>query len=409
MVVLASSGWLPGHAAVIVWAVALLMIGVIWLRRHGDLRRGRAEPILGEDEPGPELDQLGRMSVLVAAKDEEANIERCVQGLLAQDYPNLQIIVIDDRSQDRTAALIDEYERRDPRFTALHVRELPPGWFGKSHAMHTGIAQADGAWLCFSDADCAYDSKRLLSAAGRLAAREKIDLLSVLPRLEAHAWWERVIQPVAGGIMVYWYPPQLVNSPRSPCAYANGAFMLMSRAAYERLGGHASVRQAVNEDMQLARAAKAAGLRLRVIQGGGLLRVRMYEDFHQAWRGWTRIFYGSLGTFKRLLGSVLLLTFISLSPYVSLALGPLLSGANRAWVMGAALFAILCQQSILWGFYRLTGTPAGYALTYPAGALFCLLATWNAMRRVLGGVAITWRGTTYADMSRTSPKHRAAD
>ncbi|MBP9025006.1 MAG: glycosyltransferase, partial [Phycisphaerae bacterium] len=276
------------------WFWITLAIGLVWLRRHLQVNRGGKEHVLSEqdaqtvDQSGGGADSNGwpSLSVVVAAKDEEQNIARCIDGLLAQDYPRLQVIIANDRSRDRTPQIIDDYARRDPRLTAVHVRELPAGWFGKNNAMREAMQQATGELLCFSDADCAYDSPLLLRAAVSFARREGIEFLSVLPRLEANSLWEKVIQPVAGAIMVFWFPPQKVNDPRCREAYANGAFMLMTRRAYEAIGGHEYAKATLNEDMHMARQAKRVGVRLQVLQSAGLYRVRMYTGLKQIWRGW---------------------------------------------------------------------------------------------------------------------------
>lgn len=391
---LALAGSVFEHWSLTVWFYFTGIVGVIWLRRHLDLQRGKNEPILEPDQPGPDAEQLPSLSMLVAAKDEQENIGRCIEGLLAQDYAKLQLIVVNDRSDDRTPQIIDELAQRDPRLTAVHVEELPAGWFGKNHAMHQGVERATGEWLCFSDADCAYDSPYLLRAAVRFALHQKVDFLSVLPRLEATTFWERVVQPVAGAIMVFWFPPHRVNDPRAPHAYANGAFMLMRRDVYDAIGGHEPVKATLNEDMHLARRTKQAGRILRVIRGGDLYHVRMYTGFGQIWRGWSRIFYGCLGTFPRLLASVLMLTFFSVGPYLTLLFAPLLTAA-WPWMAGVAAFTILAQQSILWRFYHLTGNGRSWAISYGLGALLCLGMTFDAMRRLSGTTATTWRGTTY--------------
>ncbi len=389
----------PDSAALVVWFWFTCLIGLVWLKRHLDLNRGRGEPVLREDEPGPERDTLPPLTILVAAKDEQDNLPRCLEGLCAQQYPDLQIVAVNDRSDDRTGQIIDDFARRDSRVTAVHVEHLPEGWFGKNHAMHQGVQRARGRWLCFTDADCAFDSPHLLAAAMRFALREGVDFLSVLPRLEAGTFWERVVQPVAGAIMVFWFPPQKVNSPSSRRAYANGAFMLMPRATYDAIGGHEPVKATLNEDMHMARRVKAAGLALRVIRGGDLYRVRMYTGIGQIWRGWSRIFYGCFGTFPRLLVSVLMLAVFSLSPYLTLLLSPL-AGGGAPWLAAAALFAILAQQSVLWRFYHVTGNGRPWALTYPLGAALCLGMTLNAMRR-LAGTTTTWRGTAYKGGAQT--------
>lgn len=390
--------------ALAAWGVITCLIGLVWLKRHVDFNRGRDQPVLRPDEPGLPDDELPSLSVVVSAKDEQDNIGRCLAGLLAQDYPRLQVVVVDDRSSDRTGQIIDEFAARDSRVSAVHVSDLPAGWFGKNNAMRAGVARAEGQWLCFSDADCTYDSPRLLSAALRYALRERIDFLSVLPRLEAGSFWERVVQPVAGAIMVFWFPPHKVNDPRAPHAYANGAFMLMSRRAYATIGGHEAVRDTLNEDMHMARLAKAAGLRLRVLRGE-LYRVRMYVGLRAIWRGWSRIFYGCFGTLRQLLVSVLMLAVFSLSPYVTLLAGV---AVREWWLVGAAGFAVIGQQSVLWRFYHVTGAGAGWALSYPLGAALCLAMTLNAIRRV-GGTPTTWRGTTYRGGGQTQTEHTGCE
>ena len=381
------------------WFWLTIGIGLVWLRRHLDLNRARGEPVLSERDAAGAPENWPALSVLVAAKDEEENIGRCAASLLAQDYPRLQLIIINDRSDDATGPIIDDLATSDTRLTALHVDELPAGWFGKNNAMRVGVEQATGEMLCFSDADCTFDSPQLLKAAVAHLQRNNVGFLSVLPKLEAHTFWEKIVQPVAGAIMVFWFPPQKVNDPKCPRAYANGAFMLMSRHAYDTIGGHDYVRAALNEDMHLARQAKRVGVRLQVLQGGGMYRVRMYTGLKQIWRGWTRIFYGCFGTFPRLLVSVLMLSIFSVSPYLTLLLSPL-AGAAAPWLALAAGIAIVGQQSILMRFYRISGSPPGWALTYPLGALFCLGVTLNAMTR-LGGATTVWRGTSYHGGAKT--------
>ncbi len=375
-----------------VWFWFLCLIAIVWTRRHIDIYRGTQEPILC---PGDATGNtpLPRLSMLIAAKDEEHNLPRCLDSLLAQNYPNLEIIIADDRSTDRTGAILDEFAARDPRINAVHVRELPPGWGGKNHAMYQALQHATGEFLCFSDADCNYVSPALLAAAVHFTQRENLDFLSVLPELEAHTFWERIVQPPAGAIMVFWFPPQKVNNPAKPQAYANGAFMLMSRRAYEVIGGHEQAKGQLNEDMHFARLAKERGLRIRAIRGDGMYTCRMYTGIGQIWNGWTRIFYCAFGTLPRLLVSVIFLSVFSLLPTLSLLLSPF-CGAAAGGIALAAGLAFVAQQSILWRFYALSRARPWWALTYPLGAALCLAMTINALRRY-GGAATHWRGTVY--------------
>lgn len=376
-----------------VWFWLLAVIALVWARRHLDLNRAARDRVLLPWDADGDPETLPTLTVMVAAKDEEANIGACLTGLLAQDYPRLQIIAANDRSGDRTGPILDELAAADARLRAVHIRELPDGWAGKNHAMHNAVQTARGEWLCFTDADCRFHSPRLLAAAVRFAQREGIEFLSVLPDLEAHTFWEQVVQPPAGAIMVFWFPPARVNDPRSACAYANGAFMLVSRGAYERLGGHEQVKTALNEDMHFARRAKQLGVRLRVLRGSGMYSARMYVGLRQIWNGWSRIFYACFGTLPRLLVSIGFLSVFSLLPTLSLLASPLL-GEYAAGIALSAGLAVLAQQSVLWRFYALSRTPPAWALTYPLGAAICLGMTCNAVRRHWG-VRTHWRGTSY--------------
>lgn len=412
-------GALPGKERVIIesgpawfWFVLMLLIGLVWLRRHLQLAQADREKILTEaDAPRGAASKptLPSLTVLVAGKDEEANIGRCVEGLLRQNYPDLRVIVINDRSTDATPRIIDDAAARDGRLTALHVKELRPGWFGKNNAMREGMERVKTEWFAFTDADCAFESPHLLAASVNYALSQGVDLLSVLPRLEADTFWERVVQPVAGAVLVFWFPPNRVNDPSKPTAYANGAFMLMNRATYDAIGGHERVKTEVNEDMHMARLCKQAGGVLRVVRSRDLYSVRMYTGFRQIWNGWSRIFYGCFGTLPRLVVSFIFLALFSLSPYVTLLVALIVgalgvggdaeaSGAASsgwAWIAGASGVTILAQQSVLWRFWKIQNLPPHWALTYALGATICLGMTVKAMLKLGGISTTTWRGTTY--------------
>lgn len=373
--------------------VLLVIIALIWLKRHGDVNRGVREPMLTAADAPVNVNDLPRLSVLVAAKDEEENIAACLDGLLAQQYPELEIIVINDRSSDRTAAIIEEYAAREDAVRTLHVGELPAGWFGKPHAMHEGVQVAGGEYVCFVDADCRFHDRRLLAAAVGFVTRESVDFLSVLPQLDTVTFWERVVQPPAGAILVYWFPPEKVNDPRSSRAYANGAFMLTSRRVYDEVGGHAGIRGQMHEDMALAREVKRHGLRLHVIRSAAMYSVRMYSGFGATWQGWTRIFYGCFASVGRIVLSIVVLSIFSLLPYVVLAASPLLGsvGPGLALASGAA---VVSQQSLLWRFYGLCRMRPAWALTYPLGAALCVGMMFGTLPRFAGRPTV-WRGTSY--------------
>lgn len=387
----------------LLWVILGLnaVVTAVWLGRHVSISRaGRLLPPLTPDQyPGP-VDDLPPMSMLVAGKDEERNIEGCLDSILRQVHPSLQVIAINDRSGDATGPIMDRIAATDARMRAIHIKELRAGWFGKNNAMREGVEAATADWLCFTDADCVLESARCLAVAQRHAMEHGVDFLSVLPNLDNNSFWERVIQPACGGIMMIWFNPMKVNNPAKRNAYANGAFMLMKRSCYDAIGGHEVVKAEVNEDMHMARIAKAKGLRLRVVSNEHLYAVRMYNSFRQTWNGWSRIFYGCFGTFRRLLLSAVVVVIFSLLPWTTLIASGLaaLAGAELddvrplIWTAAAACAA---QLSVMFRFYRLSHSSPLYAVLYPVGAAVGLGALVNAIRRLSGRSTTTWRGTVY--------------
>jgi chlorobactene glucosyltransferase len=384
----------------VVLTVFSVLVAMLWTSRHVMIyRQQHSGRSLGPDSPGPGSDPP-LVSVVVAAKDEEACIERCVRSMLDQDYPNFEMIVCNDRSDDNTAAIVEQIAAEDPRLRLLNIESLPEGWCGKNNAMQTGIAQSKGEWICMSDADCCQTSNRTLSVAMQHARDNDIDLFSILPGLEMKGFWEKTIQPVCSGVMMIWFSPDKVNNPDKPNAYANGAFMLMRREVYEAIGTHEAVKTEVNEDMHMADRIKKSGMKLRVLRSDGLYTVRMYTSFKQIIRGWSRIFFGTFGTLKRLAISFLLMAVMGLLPYAAALVGLLgfhSGGSTEALVCGiAGLSTVAMQLSVIFRYYRLLGNAGILALTYSMACIITLVVIIISMTKLRTGATVTWKSTSYA-------------
>lgn len=385
------------------WLGLTLVTGIVWLIRHIQLSKAaRVMPPLDSSMYPGKPASTPTVSFLVAAKDEEANIEACLRSMAEQDYPQLELIAVNDRSTDQTGQIMQRIAAETGRLTALNVTAIRDGWFGKNNAMREGVERARGEWLCFTDADCVQVSRRSLSIAMSYALEKNADFLSVLPAHETGSFMESVIQPACSGIMMIWFNPLRVNNPRRKTAYANGAFMLMKRSCYEAIGGHDAVKTELNEDMHMARIAKERGLRLCVVSNVDLYTVRMYDGFKQTIAGWSRIFFGCFGTLGRLLATGAAVFVFSLAPWISLAaaaaLAPGASGEMAgplSSVLWASIAICLLQWSVMFRFYRLNRLNPAYAIAYPIGAAVGLYAVYGAIRRLGGKRAITWRGTTY--------------
>jgi GT2 family glycosyltransferase len=382
-----------GIAIALQWLIRLVMLNVEYRRRR----------LLGSrSHPGQHSD-LPRLTMLVAAKDEEEHIGACVNSLLKQDYPNLEVIVIDDRSDDRTPMILKRLEEEsNGRLRVISILELEDGWFGKNNAMREGVAASGGDWLCFTDADCRMTSVRTLSVAMQEAQQHNVDFLTMTPVLEMNTLWEKITQPACAQTLMFWFQPSRVNDPNRATAYANGAFMLMSRDCYLTIGGHDRVKTEVNEDIQLARHAKQAGLKLRMVENDDLCRAQMYGSALQSFRGWSRILFGSLKSGWRLCFSLSASVLFTLLPPVCLIIsltGLAQAGSAQAtgWTLavGVWLGAVLLCQAAAWRFYSFLQTNRCWSLTYVLGAAVTIAMLLNALLKQAGIVNTTWRGTTY--------------
>jgi hypothetical protein len=223
------------------------------------------------------------VSIIVPARNEEASLSACLQSLVFQAGVPSEIIVVDDGSTDRTRAIAQAF----PKVRMIEATPLPPGWTGKNNAVAAGARAAKGKWLLFTDADTAHKPGSLARAIAE-AEHHHADLLSYSPEQEVHGFWERAVMPVIFAELARKYPPSAVSDFPKNLAAANGQYLLISRAAYDAVGGHAAVASSLLEDVALARAVRDAGLRIRFRYGGDAVRTRMYRGFWQLREGWTK-------------------------------------------------------------------------------------------------------------------------
>jgi chlorobactene glucosyltransferase len=371
----------------------------VWLSRAVTVysEKGRG-PVLSRKSHFGAADQ-GLVSVIVPAKDEEANIGAALETILAQDYPNIEIIVVDDRSTDGTAEVVRRVAERDGRVRLVEVKELAAGWFGKPHAMHAGAREARGEWLLFVDADCRQAPHSVRVGVGFCAA-EGGEMLSLWPVLEMHGFWENAVQPVAGSVLVAWFRPGWVNDPRRRTAFANGQYILIRRSTYEAVGGHGAVRAKVVEDIAFARHVKGHGHRLLNAIGQDIFTTRMYDSLRAMWKGWTRIFYGAFEGVGRMVGVLFLTFFFTLLPFAVFAVSAaaLAVGAGGWWIWTVLAASLATVAAILVTMRRLFIAGCGnpwYLALYPLAVVMVMAFEAGALARALGLGAVTWRGTTY--------------
>jgi len=347
--------------------------------------------------PIPEHPPL--ISVIIPARNEGRNIHRCLQALIMQTYPQYEIIVVDDRSTDETPLILSELAKRESHLQIVHGSELPSGWAGKPHALVQGATAARGEWLCFMDADT-FASPELLWSTYHLANKYHADMFSILTDQVLGSFWERAILPLVFLGLSYGFPAERVNDPTIPDAISNGQFILVKRNVYNQIGGHASVKDRVDEDKAIAILVKRAGYRLVLADGRKVASTRMYTSLPEMWEGWTKNIY--LGLLDRLwlllFGAILGLMVSFVLPFW------LLGGLIWLTIGGGLIAAVVAGEAIvLWGYLlwkRLQacwafGIPGGYAFTFPLGALIFTMMMLASAFNVVSGRGVIWKGRRY--------------
>jgi len=223
------------------------------------------------------------VSIIVPARNEEACLAMCLQSLQAQKGVSFEIIVVDDASTDRTREIAGSFQG----VRVIEAAPLAAGWTGKTNAMQSGARVAHGEWLLFTDADTVHLPGSLARAVTE-ARQHGAALLSYSPEQEVHGFWERAVMPVIFAELAATYRPSEVSNPASPAAAANGQYLLISREAYDTVGGHAAMASSLLEDVGLAKTVKASGRKIFFRFGGDAVRTRMYRNFAELREGWTK-------------------------------------------------------------------------------------------------------------------------
>jgi glycosyltransferase involved in cell wall biosynthesis len=224
------------------------------------------------------------VSVIIPARNEEASLQACLASLLAQQNVAFEIIVVDDHSTDRTREIAASFSGN--RIRTIEAGPLPSGWIGKNNAVAAGAKIARGQWLLFTDADTIHLPGSLARSIAE-ANRHHAAMLSYSPEQIVDSFWEKAVMPVIFAELAATFRPSQVSDPNSPAAAANGQYILITREAYDAVGGHAAIANSLLEDVALARAVKKSGRKI-FFRFAAAVRTRMYRNFSQLREGWTK-------------------------------------------------------------------------------------------------------------------------
>ncbi len=348
-------------------------------------------------ENGPPM-----VSLCIPARNEEDNIADCVESALAQDYPHMEVLVLDDRSSDRTGEVMRELDAAYPgRLILLEGKPLPEGWLGKSWACQQLAEASSGDILLFVDADTRLRDKTV-SRTVRTMGRDVVDMLTAWPQQEmTHFWARRVIPLVYHALLTTlpvrwvrrgpkWLPGPLRRRISPLLAAACGQFMAFRREAYEEIGGHAAVRDRIVEDVALARLVKRSGYSMNMYHGSDAVTCRMYKGHREMWEGFRKNFLAGFGGSLVLFAAAgLFSAAVYLAPFLTLLAGAVLPAPGMATLSLLALALIFLQRALL---ARLYGWDLRNALTHPLGVLWFQALGARVITDRLQRVRPRWKG-----------------
>ncbi len=370
--------------------IVLLVANVVFAIRSLDVilrSRERIEP----REPDATLPSI---SIVVPARNEADRIERCVRSLLAADYPEFEVVAVDDCSQDATRAVLDRIGAEDSRLRVVGGAPLPAGWVGKPWALAQGVRAARGEWLLFTDADTEHEALGASSAV-RYALDHGRDAVSLLTDQETIGLAECIFLPTILFVILLGIGPlDDINDPlQRDVAIFNGQYVLVSRRAYAAIGGHEVVRGEIAEDLELARRFKRDGrFRIALVGANGLVRTRMYRSLGEIWRGFVKNFaIGARGQPLRAAAGVVLLACVSLAPLLAIWLL-----SRHAWLTGGILaLAAASVVAIAEAGMRRSRFRAGAGLGVHLGLAMTLAIFATSLLRTFVGPGVEWRGRRY--------------
>jgi glycosyltransferase involved in cell wall biosynthesis len=407
-----------GHALyhVLIWFFSLFL-GILWISRVFTVWLNREtvpdittseydSPITKGCEPPP------RISIIVPARNEADHIEAALLSLLELDYPDYEVIAVNDRSEDHTGEIMDRFSRHwRERGEASHhllrvvqIIELPNGWLGKVHAMWKAAQKATGEWLLFTDADVVFRADALQRALV-FAERERADHVVLFPTMIMKCVGERMMMAFFQSQFVFSHRPWKVPDPKSRDSIGVGAFNLIRRSVYEEIGTYAALKMAVLDDIKLGELVKQNGFRQRCVFGLDLLRLRWVVGTFGMVRNLTKNFFAIL-RFNVLLACLGIcgLLLINIGPFAGVCLA-------HGWARLGYIVALVAAAAMYAGIAKRSGIAPLYFFLHPLGALLFAYAVARSMVVTLARGGIVWRGTFYplGELKRFSKEARGYD
>jgi glycosyltransferase involved in cell wall biosynthesis len=341
-----------------------------------------------KDFPSAADSECPKISLIFAARDEQERLPQALATLLEIDYPQLEIIAVDDRSTDATARILDDFAATHHRLHVVHIPELPAGWLGKPHALQKGYEASTGDWLLFTDADVKFKPDTLRRTI-TLLRRFNFDHLTLFGDVEMIGFWERALIPFFGMFFQFAIQPHKVSNPRSTAYVGVGAFQMLKRSVYEACGTHRRLALEVVDDVKLGKIVKMGAFRSGVAIAQDAVSVRWHAGLGNLIRGVEKNFFAA-AQFSPLLalGQFLALLVFNVVPFAGLFLG-------HGWARILAAVCVFVPLCFLASVDFVMGVSPFYCLTLPLGAVMFAYMLLRSTFITLKQGGIIWRGTFY--------------
>jgi len=377
------------YQIVIAGILAIFLINLILNLRHLRI----PDPKSKVPEPAPLI------SVLVPARNEEENIRACLDSLQQQDYPNFEILVLDDNSTDSTAAIVNEMASRDNHIDLHFGEPLPDDWSGKCFACHQLAKKAKGDWLLFVDADTTH-APHMLRSVLALAMELKTSLLSGFPRQLADSFPEKVIMPVFYFILLGWLPLWWLHRSKTPKpSMAIGQFFFFSKDEYWRIGGHEAVKSRIVEDVWMGIEVSRKGGRHMAADLSSVTFCRMYRGIGSMWRGLGKSIYSIVAMAPLGIAAlVAMVYFLYMAPFFWLWNGFFMGPEPLLW-RGIVVLQICIMLFMRWLVDNRFHEPTISMWFHPIGLMFYLVNVIYSWGRFLAGTGVTWKERFYGKES----------
>ncbi len=329
-----------------------------------------------------------RVSIVIAARNEEREIEVALQSVLTQNYDNLEVILVNDRSTDTTPLILEQMAHEYPELRVVTIRELPSGWLGKNHALYVGARQATGQLLLFTDADIVMNHDAVSKAVNYLL-EQRLDHLTCLPSQTSPSLPLRVFIAAFGFFFSLYARPWRVKRPNR-WHIGIGAFQLIRKEFYHRIGGHLLLALRLDDDMKLGKLIKQNGGRQEMMWGRGAMSVAWYHSIKELIQGMMKnAFAGVEYRFSLVIFSTIMLFAFMLFPFLAIFL-------TTGKTLLLNVITILAIILIFWDSAQFLGLPRWYVIGFPLATLLFIYILWKSSLKAIFSGGIEWRGTRYS-------------